>query len=206
MSSFDAVAADWDKNKMRTERSQAIADKLWPFLGEKKYRKGLEFGAGTGLLSFSLREKFDEIVMMDNSQEMVNMANSKIPDDEKSGMKAVFFDLEKADYPENDFDAVFSQMVMHHVPDTKLILSKFYKLLHPGGLLAIADLYAEDGSFHGEGFDGHLGFEPDLIIQELMNAGFEDISEETCFVINKEVQPGVTRDFPVFLIVARKAH
>ena len=54
-------------------------------------------------------------------------------------------------------------MVLHHVNDIEKIIGKFYRLLNPGGYLAIADLYEEDGSFHGDGFTGHKGFNMDSL-------------------------------------------
>ncbi len=36
---------------------------------------------------------------------------------------------------------------------SRRILEKFHDLLNPSGYLAIADLYPEDGSFHGLSFD-----------------------------------------------------
>jgi ubiquinone/menaquinone biosynthesis C-methylase UbiE len=40
--------------------------------------KALEYGAGTGILSFLLSESFSEITLMDNSQEMVNVMHEKV--------------------------------------------------------------------------------------------------------------------------------
>ena len=63
-------------------------------------------------------------------------------------------------YGEGSFDLIYTLMVLHHVGDVETIIRKFRGLLNPGGYLAIADLYSEDGSFHGEGFSGHMGFDP----------------------------------------------
>ncbi len=39
--------------------------------------------------------------------------------------------------------------------------------LNPGGYLAIADLYAEDSSFHSDGFHRYLGSEIDVLAKKL---------------------------------------
>jgi ubiquinone/menaquinone biosynthesis C-methylase UbiE len=200
---FDLKAREWDKNQMHVDRAAAIAqamDKLIPF---NKHMKALEFGAGTGLLSFLLADRLAEIILMDNSTEMINMIQGKISGQQMTHMKPVLINLEHEDYP-GQFDTIYSQMVLHHVVDVPGILRKFYRMLNPGGYLAIADLYTEDGSFHGDGFTGHKGFDVELLAKELSDDGFNDISHQTCFTVQKITEQGTTKNFPVFLIVAKK--
>jgi len=202
MSEFDARARDWDKNQRYIDRSQAVAETLRQMIPLNKKMKALEYGSGTALLSFALRDEFAEIVLMDNSKEMTAVAVEKIADQNIENMTPLFFDLELQDYHAK-FDIIYSQMVMHHVNDIDAMLLKFYKLLNRGGYLAIADLYAEDGSFHGKGFNGHNGFDPDYLKSRLLSAGFYDVIFKQCFVISKETDEGSTKQYPVFLIIAR---
>ena len=51
------------------------------------------------------------------------------------------------------FDLVYTLMTLHHIPDTAKILGSFQALLQPGGVLCIADLDKEDGSFHSHEAD-----------------------------------------------------
>ncbi len=39
--------------------------------------------------------------------------------------------------------------------NTNVIIDSFSKMLNPLGYICIADLDEEDGSFHGDGFNGH---------------------------------------------------
>jgi hypothetical protein len=94
-------------------------------------------------------------------------------------------------------------MVLHHITDIKKIIKKFYNLLSPGGYLAIADLYSEDGSFHGEGFTGHKGFDLEILSNQIKESGFENISHRKCFVINKKISDAETKQFDVFLLIAQ---
>ena len=75
-------------------------------------------------------------------------------------------------------------------------------MLNPGGYIAIADLYPEDGSFHGEGFTGYKGFDPEELSKLLLKSGFENISHRQCFVINKRISDTETKQFEVFLLIA----
>ncbi len=200
---FDLKAREWDKNQIHVERAAAIARAMEKIIPLNKHMKALEFGAGTGLLSFLLAGRLGEITMMDNSTEMINMIKGKISGQQMPHMKSVLINLENEDYPEH-FDIIFSQMVLHHVNDVSGILKKFFRMTNPDGYLAIADLYTEDGSFHGDGFTGHKGFDVELLAKELADHGFINITHQTCFTVPKITEQGTMKDYPVFLIVARK--
>jgi len=203
MSEFDAKAADWDKNPMHWDRSVAIADEILKILPIKPYFRAMEFGAGTGILSFLLKDNLKEILLIDNSSEMVRLTNEKIKVSGVANLRTKFFDLEHSDFTGDKFNLIFTQMVLHHVSEIENIISKFHSMLSPGGYLAIADLYSEDGSFHGEGFDGHRGFDPDDLAAILQTKQFTSISHKECFKINRVISESETRDFPVFLITAK---
>jgi tRNA (cmo5U34)-methyltransferase len=200
---FDLKAREWDKNQMHVERASAIAQAMEKIIPLNKHMKALEFGAGTGLLSFLLADRLAEITLMDNSTEMINMVKGKITAQQVHHMKPVLINLEQEDYPEH-FDMIYSQMVLHHVDDVPGILKKFYRMTNPDGYLAIADLYTEDGSFHGESFTGHKGFNVDILVKELAGNGYRNISHHPCFTIEKIMDQGTVQNFPVFLIVAMK--
>ncbi|MDO9255079.1 MAG: class I SAM-dependent methyltransferase [Bacteroidales bacterium] len=203
MSKFDARARDWDKNQRYIDRSNAVAKAMLQTVPFKKSMKALEYGSGTALLSFALKDKFEEIVLMDNSQEMTTVTAEKIADQNIENMKPLFFDLEHQDY-DGKFDIIYNQMVMHHVNDVDSVLSKFYTMLNPGGYLTIADLYAEDGSFHGESFNGHLGFDVDLLADKLKAIGYRDIEQQKCYTIAKTDETGNVSEYPIFLLIASK--
>jgi tRNA (cmo5U34)-methyltransferase len=202
MTDFDEHARDWDKNEMHLNRSIAIANALEKMIPLHHSMRTLEFGAGTGLLSFLLKDKLSDITLMDNSREMIRVCEEKVDYYKTSHIHPVWFDLEHSDYNSSGagFDMIYSQMVFHHVKNIESILIKFYALLNPGGYLAVADLYTEDGSFHGPGIDVHNGFDPRETLDLLGKKGFKNGKYETCFEIVRE--PG--RKYPVFLLVTNK--
>jgi tRNA (cmo5U34)-methyltransferase len=204
MSKFDARAHDWDKNQRYIDRSEAVAKAMLQKIPFEKSMKALEYGSGTALLSFALKDKFAEIVLMDNSLEMTRVTEEKIADLKIENMKPLFFDLEHQDYS-GSFDIIYNQMVMHHVNNIDAVLSKFHHLLNPGGYLAIADLYAEDGSFHSEGFEGHLGFDVDRLGEKLKALGFINIEHQQCYSIDKTDEDGTVKEFPIFLLTGVKS-
>lgn len=203
MSEFDAKARDWDKNQRFIDRSEAVAKALLQMIPVKTTMKALEYGSGTALLSFALKDKFEEITLMDNSREMTAVTKEKIADFQVTNMKPLFFDLEKEDY-DDKFDIIYSQMVMHHVNNIDAIIKKFNLLLNQNGYLAIADLYSEDGSFHGEGFIGHLGFDVEQLAAKLIENGFGEVKHQASFTISRTEENGSVSEFPIFLLTARK--
>ena len=94
----------------------------------------LEYGAGTGITSFLLKDSLREITLMDNSTEMVRVMNDKIKTKKVRNLKALNFDLEKSDYLEESFDLIFTQMVLHHVADIEYNNRKVQQVAKSGRL------------------------------------------------------------------------
>jgi ubiquinone/menaquinone biosynthesis C-methylase UbiE len=203
MSNFDDMARTWDENLMHLERSLAISLKMEEKLPLRKDMKALEYGAGTGILSFLLSEKLGHITMMDSSAEMVKVMEEKVLNRKATNLSPLFMNLE-TERPYTSYDLIFNQMVLHHIRDISSIFEKFHSLIAPGGYLAIADLYTEDGSFHGMGADVHQGFDPLALKGLLLNAGFRNADFEECYVVKRENPGGEAKLFPVFLLVASK--
>jgi tRNA (cmo5U34)-methyltransferase len=203
MSEFDLKATEWDKNIVNIERAHEIANQILLAIPFKAGMKVMEFGAGTGLLSFMLEDLFASVTLIDTSAEMIRICNEKIAQNKSSHIKALKIDLE-TEYFDEKFDLIYTQMALHHISDISGIIYKFKHLLNYKGILAIADLYTEDGSFHGEGFTGHLGFDPELLSGLLNQSGFEDSTFKECFVQKKVDTDGQQKAYPVFLLVANK--
>ena len=204
MNEFDIKASGWDENPIHHARSEAIAKEMLRLLPIKKEMSAIEFGAGTGLLSFMLKDFLNDIILMDNSTEMVKVANKKIDATGAKNLKTIVLDLESETYSGKPFDLIFTQMVLHHVNDIEKLFRNFYKILNPNGFIAIADLYTEDGSFHDEGFSGHNGFNVEDLTLTLNKCNFRVSTAEQCFTINKKISENVTNQYPVFLLIANR--
>lgn len=201
---FDAKALQWDANPVFRERGQKIAQAIRQAVPLHPQMSALDYGSGTGLLSFPLKDELGAILLADSSNGMLDVVSKKIAEQGVRNMTAVKLDLLTDPLPAQRFDLIYTSMTLHHVPDTDHILRVFHDLLQPGGYLCIADLDKEDGSFHGPEVDVHHGFERTDLMRRAEKAGFEDIRFQTVFSIAKEQQTG-TRDYPVFLLTARRA-
>ena len=204
MNEFDLKAKDWDMNPFHVERSKAIAEHMIRLLPLSPNMHALEFGAGTGVLSFLLKDRFKEITLMDSSREKLKKAEDKIEESDRLKFKTLFLNLETEEYPGDPFDIIYSQMVLHHIKDTTAIFRKFYNLLKPGGILAIADLYLEDGSFHDGDMNVHRGFDPEKLTAIVNQQGFINPAVTPCFVIRKEISAEKIKEYPIFLMTAFK--
>jgi tRNA (cmo5U34)-methyltransferase len=200
MNQFNDRAQEWDNNPVHGERSEAIAKELLDMIPVNKGMKALEYGAGTGILSFLLSDKFSEITLMDNSEEMVKVMHDKVAASQLTNLKPLFWDLVHNDYDSSKFDCIFSQMVLHHIPDTEALLCKWQQMLNPGGYLAISDLFTEDGSFHQIDKNVHFGFDPEKLDSMLRSSGFKEVKYTTCYIMKRPNG----RSYPLFLLVAKK--
>lgn len=199
MSTFDERAAEWDTPE-RHDRASEVAEAIRSSVKLASTMRAIDVGAGTGLLGLMLAGDVGELVLAEPSEGMLDVARAKLAAGGPRNVTAVPFDL-TADAPPGDpFDLVVSLLVLHHLEDTPAALAAIRRLLRPGGRLALADLDAEDGSFHDPDAEGihHLGFERGRLADLARQAGFVDVDFSTATEIERE-----GRRFPVFLLLAR---
>jgi len=200
---FDSKARQWDENPVFVERARKIAAGLRARVPLSPAMTALDYGSGSGLLSFPLKDELGHITLSDTSAGMLAVADEKIAAQGVRNMATLQADLSVAGLPDTRFDLIYSSMALHHIPDTDAILAAFHAHLNPGGWLGIADLDKEDGSFHGIEVDVHHGFDRDALSARLTRVGFDQIGFDTVFAIEKD-RPEGKRAYPVFLMVARK--
>lgn len=83
--SFDNYAKSWDTDK-RIDRAKIIANEISNSIGIKENYSAMEFGCGTGLISFNFYDKFRSIALVDSSKGMMDILNSKIDKYEVTNM------------------------------------------------------------------------------------------------------------------------
>ena len=204
MNEFDQKAAQWDARPVRVERAQAVAAGIRAALPLSPQLTALEYGCGTGLLSFALQPQLGHITLADSSTGMLAVLREKIAAANIRDMTPLQLDLSADPLPAERFQLIYTLMTLHHIPDTDRMLRAFYQLLDAPGHLCVADLDKEDGTFHEGEFHGHLGFDRDELDAKARLAGFQSIHFTTVFHMIKEVK-GVGKDFPIFLMVAAKS-
>ena len=159
MTHFDDKAATWDEDPDHLERAKIIAKRLIKAIGKSTVNSALEYGSGTGQLSFELKNEFPKIMLMDESVNMTCVAMQKCNDLGVDNLFPIKYDLLLNPLHFGRYDLIYSQLTLHHIEDTLAIFKKFNQLLNPEGLLVLIVLEKEDGSFHDYEFHGHMGFE-----------------------------------------------
>jgi 2-polyprenyl-3-methyl-5-hydroxy-6-metoxy-1,4-benzoquinol methylase len=200
VSHFDASARDWDSDPGKVERARAVADAMRAAIPLQRSMDALEYGCGTGLLSFALQADLGRITLADTSPGMLDVLREKIAVSQAANMHPLLLDLTSDPLPTERYDLTYSLMVLHHIEDTRHILGQFHALLKPSGILCVCDLDREDGSFHKHEFDGHHGFTREELKGLAQAAGFEQVRFSTAYEI---VRDG--RSYPLFLMTARKS-
>ncbi len=204
MTNFDERAKDWDSDPYKVERARAVADAIRRAIPLATGMKALEYGCGTGLLSFALQSDLGQITLADTSQGMLDVLKEKIATAGVTNMHPVRLDLAFDPLPTEQYDLTYSLMTLHHIHDVKDMVVKFRDLLAPNGYLLVADLDKEDGSFHTDGTtDVHLGFDREELQKLVEEAGFGNVTFLTAHEIKKKIG-NEEKTFPVFLMVAQK--
>jgi predicted TPR repeat methyltransferase len=199
--SFDDRAATWDDDPAKVERAEQVALAIRAAVPLNASMRLLEYGAGTGLVTQALRDAVGAVTLADNSAGMRAVMEAKLAAGVIAGARVWNIDLATEPAPDEPFDIVVTVLTLHHISNLEPVLSGFSSLLVEGGYLCVVDLEHEDGSFHGDDFHGHRGFERDVLAAQLELAGFTAPSFERCGEI---VRDGGT--YPLFLAVCVRRH
>ncbi len=198
---FDERAATWDDDPAKVERARAVADAISQQVTIDGSTRMLEYGAGTGLFTQAVWEatgSIGPVTLADTSSGMREQMERKVAAGVLPDARVVDLDLSHGAPSGERFDLIVSVLVLHHIDPLRPVLAAFAELLADGGHLCVVDLVAEDGSFHGEGFHGHHGFDPAELAGWLGDAGFAQVEVAPCHEIERD---GGT--YPMFLAVAR---
>jgi len=201
---FDTAAAEWDQKQRRVDLAAAIAAGI-AALPLHQEMEALEYGCGTGLVGLALAPRLGSLIAADSSPGMLATLSDKIAAQGITNVRPLLLDLYSEDCPQQ-FDLIFSAMTLHHIDDVELILGKIVDGLKPGGILALADLDSEDGSFHRDNPTGvmHHGFDRAQLTAALRRLGLKAITVDTVHTIMKTDGQGEKQPYPVFLLTAVK--
>jgi len=202
---FNKDAATWDDNPMRIELARALADAIVTCIPVSGDMEVLDYGAGTGLVTLGLQPYAGSILAADSSQGMLGKLSEKITASGFANVRTILLDLERDPLPEGRFDLIVSTMTVHHIQDVPDLIGSFFRMLRPGGHIAIADLDLDGGEFHPDPTGvKHNGFDRDEIKRILAATGFLDVTVETAHTLKREVPDKGEREFSVFLAAGRK--
>jgi 2-polyprenyl-3-methyl-5-hydroxy-6-metoxy-1,4-benzoquinol methylase len=195
---FNQAAQGWDKGDMRQNIAHAVFQTITSRIALLKEMNIMDFGCGTGLLSFKIAPLVNRVVGIDLSEKMLEQLSLK--NSASSEVIPLYHNLLELPLDEK-FNGIVSSMAMHHVENTAELFRAFHDHLKRDGFIAIADLEAENGTFHTHGNEGvyHFGFEREMLRTIIENAGFEHVRFHNAYNVEKE-----NRSYPIFLVTATK--
>jgi len=195
---FAHKSKSWDLNSNRVQNAKSIAELIVDNVALSSTMKLMDFGAGTGLLSYFVSPHVDTIVAVDNSPSMLEKFKEKSIE---FACKTEVLELDLSQQSINrTFDGIISSMTIHHLKDTKALFQKLYNMLNKDGFIAIADLDSENGTFHSDNTGVfHFGFERKELKAIAKEVGFKEIRFQLASTIKKP-----HHEFTLFLMLAKR--
>jgi 2-polyprenyl-3-methyl-5-hydroxy-6-metoxy-1,4-benzoquinol methylase len=159
------------RNKFRDSRWDYY-DKLSLVTAVRTGGELLDFGGGSGILTWQLQELGFRVTLFEINQKM------KVISEDLLGLKRWGRIEELLAAPDRSFDVIFSHHVLEHVEDLGSVLTTFSRLLKDDGLLAVfvpnGGSRTLNGNVAGMLDAAHVSsFEADFFQRNLARFGFE---------------------------------
>jgi ArsR family transcriptional regulator len=133
---FGTAAEEWDA--LRAELFGATSDlRLLPALLDPAEVVG-DLGCGSGRVSATLAPYVREVVAVDPSPAMLELARQRVGGE--TNVRLLVGSLETLPVPDASLDTALVIHVLHHVSDTGRALAEAHRVLRPGGRLIVADM------------------------------------------------------------------
>jgi ubiquinone/menaquinone biosynthesis C-methylase UbiE len=171
---FEQMAKRYDTEE-RVELAKVIVKEVRKELRNNKSKSLIDYGSGTGLISLELSDLVDSILLIDSSEQMLEVAKAKISHKGIINSKVLYADFTQ-ESPELRADIILLSLVLLHIPDTKKILQELFNILNTGGKLIIIDFDKNDKINHPK---VHNGFSHEELKNSLSESGFKSIEIKT---------------------------
>ena len=135
-----------------------------------------DLGCGEGWLSQLLAERAERVIAVDISPKMVAFATREAKKRNFANLDFRLGDLQNPPVPPASVDIAVLSQALHHAPNPEEALAAAFRILRPGGTLAILDLcehsFEDARALYG---DYWLGFAEADIEKWLAASGFDEI-------------------------------
>jgi ubiquinone/menaquinone biosynthesis C-methylase UbiE len=103
----------------------------------------LEIGCGRGAGAYLIKGVFQPEVLhaMDLDTRMIQKAQKYLSPEQREGISFYVGDVIRLPYREGTLDAIFGFGILHHVPDWQKALVEVARVLKPGGVFFMEELY-----------------------------------------------------------------
>ena len=166
---WSGVGEDLERGSLRSEALAALAPREWVVA---------DLGCGAGFLTRLLGERFDRVIAVDHSAAMREAARASVPEDAPIEWRRG--ELETLPLADGEVDAVFSNLVLHHVVEIDRAVEEIARVLRPGGRVVITDLLPHQEEWMREELAAErLGLPPEDVMEALRSAGFEGVEQSS---------------------------
>ncbi len=181
---FDGLAGRFGREHVPGRSWQGVAEMLLRLLPPMTIA---DLGAGEGTLSQLLAQRAIKVIAVDNSEKMVEFGTEVAGRNAVHNLEYRQGDLEALPIDDESIDlALFSQS-LHHAQHPERAIQEAYRILKPGGRIAVLDLMKHTWDEARELYaDVWLGFKEVELRAFLVEAGFQQI---TSSVVHREPDP-----------------
>jgi ubiquinone/menaquinone biosynthesis C-methylase UbiE len=180
---FDALAGRFGKDYVPGRSWKGLAETLLKLMPPMVVA---DLGAGEGTFAQLLAQRAERVIAVDNSEKMVAYGSDLARSHGLANLEYRQGDLESLPIEDASVDVAFLSQSLHHAPHPERAIGEAYRILRPGGRIAVLDLLKHHFEEAREMYaDLWLGFAEVDLLGFLRTAGFESI--ETT-VVHKEDQ------------------
>jgi len=147
-----------------------------------------DLGAGEGTISQMMAQKAKRVIAIDNSEKMVEFGSELAKKHGIDNLEYRLGELEDVPIRSGTVDLAFLSQALHHARHPERAVSEAWRILKPGGRIAILDLNRHHFEQAREAYaDLWLGFTEIEIEKFLKGAGFRNV--ETAIVHREQEAP-----------------
>ena len=170
---FDSLAGKFGKSYLPGRSWQGLAEMLLRLMPPMTIA---DLGAGEGTFSQLLAQRAERVIAVDNSEKMVEFGAALAKEHGVKNLEYRFGDLEALPIESNSVDLAFLSQALHHAPHPVRAVGEAYRILKPGGRIAILDLRKHQFEEARELYaDLWLGFAEVEIESFLRKTGFRSV-------------------------------
>lgn len=181
---FDSLAGKFGREYLPGRSWKGLAEvllRLMPAMGIA------DLGAGEGTFSQLLAQRAQRVIAVDNSEKMVDFGASLAREHGLSNLEFRLGDMEAVPIEGGQMDLAFFSQSLHHAPHPERAVAEAWRILKPGGRIAVLDLARHQFEEAREMYaDVWLGFSEVELRRYLKRADFRNVQTA---IVHRESEP-----------------